>query len=123
MFHQVGAIGDGSQFIDTVKLSLRSQIRPAGDVWEVTDDEAVIGTLAQQQVRISLLWRAITFHDQREARAYDEHEDELDVYTAVSMFCADLADRGVCFTPPQDPFKDQAWSTLLTETYLLSAFQ
>jgi hypothetical protein len=123
MFHQVGAIGDAQNFVDTVKLSLRSQIRPAGDVWEVTDDEAVIGTLAQEQVRISLLWRAITFHDQREARAYDEHEDDLDVDTAVSMFCADLADRGICFTPPQDPFKDQAWSTLLTETYLLSAFQ
>jgi hypothetical protein len=39
MFHQVGAIGDGQTLIDTVKLSPNSQIRPAGDVWEVTEDE------------------------------------------------------------------------------------
>jgi hypothetical protein len=123
MFHQVGAIGDAQKFSDDVKLSLRTEIRPAGDEWELTDDGSVIGTLTRQQVRISLLWRAITFRDEREARAYDEHEDGLDIDTAVSMFCADLAHRGIDFTPPQDPFQDQAWSTLLAETYLLSAFQ
>jgi hypothetical protein len=122
MFHQVGTIGDAQKFLDNVKLSLRTEIRPTGDEWELTDDGSVIGTLTQQQVRISLLWRAITFRDEREARVYDEHEDDLHIHTAVSMFCADLADRGIDFTPPQDPFKDRAWSTLLAETYLLRAF-
>ena len=38
------------------------------------------------------------------------------------MFCKDLSDRGIDFTPPTDPFKDQAWSAVLPETYLLQAF-
>jgi hypothetical protein len=69
-----------------------------------------------------LLWRAITFRDEREALVYDEHDDDLDIETAVSRFCDDLTERGVDFTPPQDPFNDQTWSTLLTQTYLVSAF-
>ena len=60
--------------------------------------------------------------DQREARIYDQHVDDLDIGTAVEKFCADLDDRGIDFTPPHDPFKDQAWSSLLAETYLLKAF-
>jgi hypothetical protein len=64
----------------------------------------------------------VRFPDEREAQAYDEHEDDLDVETAVSRFCADLTERGINFSPPQDPFDDQAWSALLTQTYLVSAF-
>ena len=122
MFHQVGAIGDAQQFQNQIKITMQSEIRPSKDGWEITDGTSVIGTLPNDQVRISLLWRAITFRDEREARAYDEHEDDLDVDTAVSTFCADLTDRGIDFTPPEDPFNDQAWSTLLTQTYLMSAF-
>src|SRR5208283_4253718 len=122
MFHQVGAIGDAQQFQDKVKLSVQSEIRPSNEGWEITDGSSVTGTLPDDQVRISLLWRAITFRDEREARAYDEHEDDLDVQTATSRFYDDLTERGIDFTPPHDPFNDQAWSTLLTQTYLVSAF-
>jgi hypothetical protein len=122
MFHQVGAIGDAQHFQDQIKLTVQSEIRPSNEGWEITDGTSVIGMLQNDQARISLLWRAITFRDEREAHAYDEHEDDLDVETAISRFCDDLTERGIDFTPPQDPFKDQAWSTLLTQTYLVSAF-
>jgi hypothetical protein len=101
---------------------VQSEIRPNNEGWEITDGTSVIGTLPNDQVRISLLWRAVTFPDEREAQAYDEHEDDLDVETAVSGFCGDLTERGINFSPPQDPFDDQAWSALLTQTYLVSAF-
>jgi hypothetical protein len=122
MFHQVGSIGNAQHFKDQIKLTLQSEIRPSDEGWEITDGTSVIGTLPNDQVRISLLWRAITFRDEREAHAYDEHEDDLDVEAAISRFCDDLTDRGIDFTPPQDPFNDQPWSTLLTQTYLVSAF-
>lgn len=122
MFHQVGAIGDAKRFKDQIKLTLHSEIRPGGDGWEITDGGSVIGTLPNEQVRISLLWRAITFRDEGEAQAYDEHEDDLDVETAVSRFCDDLTERGIDFVPPQDPFNDNSWSSLLTQTYLVNAF-
>jgi hypothetical protein len=122
MFHQVGAVGDPEYFKAQIKLTVQSKIRPGNDGWEITDGTSVIGTLPNDQVRISLLWRAITFRDEREALVYDEHEDDLDVDTAISRFCDDLTERGIDFTPPQDPFNEQAWSTLLTQTYLVSAF-
>ncbi|MGA9673742.1 MAG: hypothetical protein WBR28_00300 [Mycobacterium sp.] len=122
MFHQIGAIGDAQHFKDQIKLTVQSEIRPGDGGWEITDGTSVIGTLPNDQVRISLLWRAITFRDEREAHVYDEHEDDLDVETAISRFCDDLTERGIDFTPPQDPFNDQTWSTLLTQTYLVSAF-
>jgi hypothetical protein len=55
---------------------------------EITDDGSVTSSLTREQVRISLLWRALTFRDQRAARIYDQHEDDLDIGTAVEMFCA-----------------------------------
>ncbi len=125
MFHQVGTIGDAQDFKDRFELTLRSEIRPARDLtggWEITDGTTVIGTLPNDQVRISLLWRAVTFCDEREAQVYDEHEDDLDIDTAVSRFCDDLTERGIDFAPPQDPFKDEAWRSLLTQTYLVGAF-
>jgi hypothetical protein len=122
MFHQVGAIGDSQRLKDQIKLSVQSEIRPSDEGWEITDGTSVIGTLSNDQVRISLLWRAITFRDEHEAHAYDQHEDDLDGETAISRFCDDLTERGIAFTSPQDPFNDEAWSTLLTQTYLVSAF-
>jgi hypothetical protein len=65
---------------------VQSEIRPNNEGWEITDGTSVIGTLPNDQVRISLLWRAVTFPDEREAQAYDEHEDDLDVETAASRF-------------------------------------
>lgn len=122
MFHQVGSIGDTQRFRNDVELTMRSAIRPAGEDWEITDGTSVIGTLGHDEVRVSLLWRATTFHDEREARAFDEHEDDLDVGTAVSILCADLADRGVDAVRPDNPFNDEAFSTVLAQTYLINAF-
>jgi hypothetical protein len=122
MFHQVGAIGNAQEFGDNFKLTMQSAIRPASDGWEITGGTRVIGSLPREKVRVSLLWRAVTFQDEREARAYDEHEHDLDVDTAVSIFCKDLADRGIAFTRPDDPFNDETWSTVLAQTYLMTAF-
>jgi hypothetical protein len=68
MWHRVGAFGNAQEFRDNVSLTRRSAIRPAGDGWEIVDDDTVIATLPSESVRVSLLWRANTFRDDREAR-------------------------------------------------------
>jgi hypothetical protein len=122
MWHQVGAFGNAREFRDNVSLTRRSAIRPAIDGWEIVDGTTVIGTLPSETVRVSLLWRATTFRDEREARVYDNHEDDLDLDTAMSMFCADLTTRGETFAVPHDPFNDEDWRNLLTRVYLLAAY-
>ncbi len=122
MWHQVGAFGNAEEFRDNVTLTRRSAIRPAGDGWEIVDGTTVIAALPAEKVRVSLLWRATTFRDEREARVYDQHEDDLDLDTAMSMFCADLTIRGETFAVPDDPLGDEGWRNLLTRVYLLAGY-
>jgi hypothetical protein len=122
MLHQVGAVGDAQEFRDNVKLAMQSAIRPTDDGWEITDGTSVSATLTPEKVRVSLLWKARTFRDDDEALVFDEHQDDLDIDTVVSIFCKDLAERGIPFAVPDDPLHDDAWSTALGQTYLVNAF-
>jgi hypothetical protein len=122
MLHQVGSFGDAEEFGRNVQLTPRSAIQHAGDSWEIIDGGTPIGTVPHGQVRVSILWRAETFHDEREARAFDEHDDDLDLDTVVTIFSKDLKDRGVSFKEPDDPLRDDAWSAVLAENYLMKAF-
>jgi hypothetical protein len=122
MFHQVGAFGDAEEFRNNFQLTPQSTIQPAGKVWEITDGATLIGTLRSDQVRMSILWRAETFRDDREARTFDDHEDDLNLDRVVSIFTEDLKDRGLSFKEPDDPLHDDAWSALLAENYLMKSF-
>ena len=78
----------------------------------------LIGALDWRRVRVSLLWKALTFANEDAARVYDEHEDDLDVDTIVSVFADDLAKRGLRVDAPEDPLADPTWSKVLTATYM-----
>ena len=70
-------------------------------------------------VRVSILWKALTFRDEREARVYDDHEDDLSLATIVDLLRADLAQRGHQVGEPSDPYGDSEWSQVLTNVYML----
>jgi hypothetical protein len=63
--------------------------------------------------------KALTFRDEREARVYDGHEDDLALASVVDKLRADLARRGHQVEEPSDPYRDAAWSQLLTSVYML----
>jgi hypothetical protein len=69
-------------------------------------------------VRVSILWKALAFVDDADARRFDDHEDDLDVETIVRILRDDLAGRGVAVDEPGDPFTDPEWSRALTRTYI-----
>ncbi len=121
MPHRVGRIGDPQSFSARVRVTQHSTIRctDRGD-WEITNRDGRPQPVPGEDVRVSILWKALTFRDEREARVYDDHEDDLDLATIVDMLRGDLARRGHEVEEPSDPYRDREWSQLLTSVYVLS---
>lgn len=123
MYHRVGAIGSEAgieRFRAETKLNDRSVVRwnAAANAWDVLNDGATAARLAPAEMRISLLWKALVFDDAADARRYDDHVDDLDADTIVSVFRANLDSKGIAVEKPSDPFTDPAWSRILTDAYL-----
>lgn len=118
MPHRVGAIGDPGTF--TARVTQDSTIRAAdrGD-WEITNPGAPPQVVRAADIRVSILWKALTFRDEHEARVYDDHEDDLSLATIVGLLRADLARRGREVDEPSDPYHDPSWSQVLTSVYIL----
>ena len=119
MPHRVGAIGDPDEFASRVKVTSDAVIAAGNDgAWTISSPGGASQGLADDEVRISILWKALTFVDATDARRFDEHEDDLDAETIVRTLSDDLATRGVSVAEPGDPFTDPAWSRALTGTYI-----
>ena len=120
MPHRVGTIGDPGSFAARVRVTQRSTIRGTdrGD-WEITNPDGPPQVVPGDDVRVSILWKALTFRDEREARVYDDHEDDLSLATIVDLLRADLAQRGHQVGEPSDPYGDSEWSQVLTNVYML----
>jgi hypothetical protein len=122
MYHHVRPIGDADAFERAATLSIDSAIHPVDDgMWEIRDHDATIITLVPRDVRVSLLWKAITFPDERSAAVHDEHDDDLDLDAVARIFATDLTRRGAVFSEPEDPLCDPAWAKVLTSTYMPGA--
>jgi len=118
MPHRVGTIGDPRAFGARVRVTQHSTIRYTDrDDWEVTNPDGPAQAIPAGDVRVSILWKALTFADQREARVYDDHEDDLDLTTMVDVLRGDLAERGHVVEEPSDPYRDPEWSRVLTGIY------
>jgi hypothetical protein len=119
MPHRVRRIGDATSFNRKTELTPSSSIHAVdGNKWEIRDGDSVLGVLGNEDVRVSLLWKAITFSDERAAQIYDDHEDDLTVSEIVSTICADVARRGLPAEEPTDPLHDPEWAKVLAGAYL-----
>jgi hypothetical protein len=120
MPHRVGTIGDAPSFAARVRVTQHSTIRSAAeDGWEITNPDEQPQFVHGDDVRVSILWKALVFRDEREAAIFDDHEDDLDLPTIVATLRADLAERGHAVDEPSDPFSDPEWSRALTSVYVL----
>jgi hypothetical protein len=117
MPHRVGTIGDPRAFDASVTLPADATIDWRDARWAISGRDGVVVTLPVDEVRVSILWKAMVFDDARDARRFDDHEDDLDLATIVATFATDLAARGIDVDEPADPFTDPAWVRTLTHTY------
>lgn len=117
MFHRVESIG-GPEDDMLAGLTLDSRLEPAGrSGWQVVDGERVLGTYRNDQVRISVSWKAQVFANADAARTYDEHTDDLTFDRVLGRFRDDFATRGMPLEIPHDPLHDPAFVRTLTRAY------
>ncbi|MFT6557984.1 hypothetical protein [Sneathiella sp.] len=118
MFHRVGAIGPVSEHgkYDDIGYDALLELGP-DDRWHVKEDGKTRASFDYGQVRISILWKAHCFKDERLAAIYDDHSDDLTAERVRDIFSADLKRRGVDFREPGDFATDLAWKKVITENY------
>lgn len=116
-FHGVAPVGPADATMPQ-EINSHSRLVRGDDGWNAVDsDGAVIATFSDDDVRITVSWKADIFTDADEARLADSGEDALDVERVIAIFHADLEARGVAIDLPDDPIHDEQWVALLAATY------
>jgi len=120
MFHRVGAVGRPEEYAPAGAFSIRAdlRLRPDGG-GEVVEEGDVRWRFAPGRLRLSLLWKAHVFADERAAAVYDGHEDDLSAERVQAVFARDLARRGVAIPETSQPFRDPAWLGAIAAAYPL----
>ena len=70
-----------------------------------------------QQVRLSVLWKAFCFENQAQADAWLADADNLTPALVVELFQRDLAHRGIRIDPPASLDGQDAWADAVRATY------
>jgi hypothetical protein len=119
MFHRVkplGRVEDGM----LQGLSLETRLAWDGDdAWRIEEGGEVKARPRFEELRVSVSWKAQVFRDAKEARCFDEHEDDLDLETVVATLREDLEARGLPTPAPTDPLREPAWIEQLSEAYVV----
>ena len=119
MWHAVGATGtegEKEHFRGRTKDSDRLWYARDG-VWEIRGDDGVSARLTPSQLRISLLWKAYVFKDERHLASFEDRTMDLTASDVVETYRRDLAARGLKVSPPTDLLNDPAWRNTLIDVY------
>ena len=117
MYHRVAPQGRPKEYLD-LELSDDAELHyRSDDLWDLCDKGGKLASYSPEQVRISILWKALAFRSKAEAAHYDSGEDDLDLSMITDIFAGDLRDRGITFRYPDDPANDPHWRAVLTDAY------
>jgi hypothetical protein len=116
-FHGVAPVGDpGASMPEGLTRESRLVRGDAG--WDVHDAGGTTQAhFTDDEVRITVSWKADVFADAGAAERHDGGEDALTLATVVELFRKDLAARGIAADEPADPLADQGWIATLASTY------
>lgn len=108
MYHYVDAFGgEGAR---SFALQPDSALIADGDSWALTGSGGIVHRYAPEEIRISLLWKAVMFRDEEDARIHDEHLDDISLDEAIEILREDAARRGIAIARPGDPLHDVAFT-------------
>jgi hypothetical protein len=115
-YHGVAPVGGPSaRFVQGLTRESLLHRVPGG--WEMREGSASLGSATDDDVRITVSWKAEVFADADERARADDHSDDLTLDRVVEAFLADLHRRGIDAVAPDDPIGDRAWVALISSTY------
>ena len=116
-FHGVAPLGPPGATMPQ-GLSRESRLVRTEGGWEVRDGEgARQAHFDDDEVRLTVSWKADVFASSAAALSHDRGEDALTLETVVEHFQRDLAARGIDVPEPSDPLTDQSWIGVLASSY------
>jgi hypothetical protein len=99
-------------------LTRESQLVRSESGWAVHDADGVTQShFSDDDVRITVSWKADIFANAEEAERHGSGENALSLETVVELFQRDLAAREIEVPESSDPLADQGWIATLASTY------
>jgi hypothetical protein len=86
--------------------------------WAIVDQGDERAVFATDQLRVSLSWKALVFHDDADRRRYDDHTDDIGLDEVIARFAEDFASRDESFAIPADPLTDPDFLRTLHAAYV-----
>lgn len=118
MWHRVEPIGTVEEQARLAALmDYDNTLYRVADGWEMRLDDRALARFAEDELRISILWKAYVFTDASHLASFEDARLNLTVEQVVDAYIADLDRRGIAAARPADPFLDEAWRELLQRTY------
>lgn len=116
-FHGVAPVGPADAAMPE-GINSHSRLVRGNNGWDAIDaDGAVLASFTDEEVRITISWKADIFADSDEAQHADSGGDALDLDNVIAIFQADLEARGLAIDLPADPIHNEQWVALLAATY------
>lgn len=121
MFHRGDSVGrPDERHVEGVRCRSLFGYDADDDAWDVTTDGVPVHRYQPEQIRFLAHWNAELYADLDEFKRVMDHLDDLNHQRVVDMFLADLRERGVKVTEPNDPLHDVGWIQTLMHTYTIA---
>jgi hypothetical protein len=112
MYHRIGSVGDLSAPATVISNeAVISHLEGGG--WAVMDCDEERARYGDEQVRISIVWKAKVQPDD----AIGKHDFELSPDRVAEILDADLQSKGISTVRPTSPLSDETWINLIHNTY------
>jgi hypothetical protein len=115
MFHRVEAVGDGRFAL--VPIDSLLSFDGGARRWQITKEHRDFGEFDRDDIRISISWKAECFHDAEDARAFDEHLDDITFDQVLDIWRVDCDARGIALPDSTDPLADPAFEAAVAAAY------
>jgi len=118
MFHRPHAVGEPERRFKTGEVGNDAKLHhlPGGG-WKIVDGEREHRRLHEDEIRFSMVWKAMVFKDEAAEAVFDNHTDDLSLDIVWDVLGDDLKARGVSRGLPAEPMEDRQFRTLLLREY------
>ncbi len=118
MWHRVGPIGATKDHMTPGTLSRQAEMmaNENDDGWTIRDDDKSFA-FEKEDVRISILWKAYAFQNEREYQRFLNKEHDLSMSQIISILNKDLDARGMKQLPDDCDFSDNESKRWIRKAY------
>jgi hypothetical protein len=116
MYHRVGQMGSKDDYLED-GISSEARLHRKSTGWEIRLGDELIRVYGDDEVRISILWKAFCFKDRQAADAFHNPAYNLTPDMVVDLFNADMKKNGVNFKEPEDIATDKQWMSAILDNY------